>query len=369
MVTPLKILERNYQVFRSQWQIHKCQYDNLNIQTACQPSISGNNSGMIRYLTAALLLLTSACSSNTDIHETRFIMGTLVEFTIAAQDSDQAASGIAAAAAEMQRIEDAFTIYGDHPNAVKTFNASAPGTPVTLPDEVSALLTLALKVKQQSDGAFDPALGKLNLLWGFSIDPPPTSPPNSEAIKAAIPPAHCIDKRGKQWLRLDARCLLDFGAIAKGYAIDRGIAILQQHGIHNAIINAGGDIRLIGSHGDRPWRIGIRHPRKRNDVIAALKLQGDVSIVTSGDYERFFMHGGKRYHHLLNPKTGWPATGSQSATVIASSAALADAWSTALFVQGKGGLKQFEDMKQKAMLVDQNGKIFGAVNSSNPIKR
>ncbi len=324
---------------------------------------------MRRLLTIALLLIATACSSPADVHETRFIMGTLVEFTIAAKDADHAAPAIAAAAAEMQRIENAFTIYGDRPNAVKAFNASPPGTPVTLPDEVAALLTLALNVKQQSGGAFDPALGKLNLLWGFSTDPPPTSPPDRNAIAAAVPPAHCIDKQGDKWLRLDARCLLDFGAIAKGYAIDRGIAILRQHGIHNAIINAGGDIRLIGSHGDRPWRIGIRHPRKHNDVIAALNLQGDVSIVTSGDYERFFIDGGKRYHHLLNPTTGWPASGSQSATVIASNAALADAWSTALFVQGKNGLKRFKHSPQKAMLVDQHGNILGALNSSHPIKR
>jgi len=319
---------------------------------------------MIRCLTVALLLLSTACSSPADIHETRFIMGTLVEFTIAAEDNEQAAVAIIAPAAEMQRIEDAFTIYGDHPNAVKAFNASAPNTPVTLPDEVAALLTLALQVKQQSGGAFDPALGKLNLLWGFSIDPPPASPPNPEAIKKAIPPAHCIDKRGKQWLRTDTRCLLDFGAIAKGYAIDRGIAMLQEHGVHNAIINAGGDIRLIGKHGERAWHIGIRHPRKQGDVIAALDFQDDVSIVTSGDYERFFIDDGKRYHHLLNPKTGWPATESQSATVIAASAALADAWSTALFVQGADGIPFQKNMNKNALLIDKKGEMHGILNDS-----
>jgi len=317
---------------------------------------------MIQCLSIALILLSTACSPPADMHETRFIMGTLVEFTIFAQDSEQATDAIAAAAVEMQRIEDAFTIYGDHPNAVKAFNASVPGTPVTLPDEVAALLSLALSVKQQSGGAFDPALGKLNLLWGFSKDPPPASPPALEAIQAAIPPVHCIEKQGNQWRRTDARCLLDFGAIAKGYAIDRGIAILQQHGIHNAIINAGGDIRLIGSHGNRPWRIGIRHPRKHNDVLASLQLQGDVSIVTSGDYERFFMDAGERYHHLINPKTGWPATGSQSATVMAASAALADAWSTALFIQGAGGITFQENMNNKALVVDKSGEIYGSLS-------
>jgi len=327
--------------------------------TLPQQPDSGKNDAMFRFLAAALLLLSTACSAPADVHETRFIMGTLVEFTIIDDDSDKAESAIAAAAVEMQRIEDAFTIYGDHPNAVKSFNATAPNTPMTLPDEVSQLLTLALTVKQQSGGAFDPALGGLNLLWGFSGDDAPASPPQLHAIKDAIPPAHCIEHHGKQWIRTDHRCLLDFGAIAKGYAIDRGIAVLRQHGIRNALINGGGDIRLIGSHGERPWHIGIRHPRKKGEVLESLQLQGDVSIVTSGDYERFFIYHGTRYHHLIDPKTGWPATKTQSATVIASSATLADAWSTALFIQGADGIKMQQEMKQKSLLVDDHGNVSG----------
>jgi len=166
---------------------------------------------MFKYLALLILLLPAACSSSTDIHETRFIMGTLVEFTIANTDKSIAEQAIAAAATEMQRIEDTFTIYGNQPNAVKVFNASVPGTPVRLPDEVAKLLSLALTVKKQSHGAFDPALGKLNVLWGFSLDPPATAPPARADIQAAIPPAHCMQKQGAQWLRLDARCTLPTG--------------------------------------------------------------------------------------------------------------------------------------------------------------
>ncbi len=315
---------------------------------------------MRRFLIIPLLLLLSACSSPAEIHDTRFIMGTLVKFTIIGSDRGRAAAAIAAAAHEMQRIEDAFTIYGDHPNAVKAFNASAPGAWVALPDEVAAVLTTALQVKQQSRGAFDPALGKLNLLWGFSTDPPATSPPPTAAISAAIPPGQCIEHHDKQWRRLDARCLLDFGGIAKGYAIDRGIAMLRQHGIANAIINAGGDIRLIGRHGERPWRIGIRHPRHKNEVIAKLNLQGDISIVTSGDYERFYIYHGKRYHHLIDPKTGWPANKAESATIMAPNATLADAWSTALFIRGKQGLSDIPQAMH-GLLMDRHGKTVGSL--------
>ncbi|MDQ6970737.1 MAG: FAD:protein FMN transferase [Mariprofundus sp.] len=332
-----------------------------------------SNNGMalflLRYFMAFVLLLISACSQANDVHETRFIMGTLVKFTIAPADRHEnidVAAAISAAANEMQRIENAFTIYGDQSNAIKTFNATAPNTAVALPEEVASLLQRALLIKQQSKGAFDPALGGLNLLWGFSASDAPTTPPSAEAITKALPPQHCIAQtsmaNGKSgWLRTDTRCLLDFGAIAKGYAIDQGIKILRQHGIKNAIINAGGDIRLIGKHGDKPWRIGIRHPRQQAEMIETLQLEGDVSIVTSGDYERFFIYQGKRYHHLINPQTGWPAQTAQSVTIIARNATLADAWSTAVFIQGKKGMAQQSQFNQQVLLIDQSGKRFGSL--------
>jgi len=320
---------------------------------------------IIRSCMGLLLLLNTACSPADDIHETRFIMGTLVEFTIALANASDAEAAISAAANEMQRIEDAFTIYGEQPNAVKAFNATTPGVAIALPDEVAALLQLSLNIQQQSHGAFDPALGGLNLLWGFSAAVAPTAPPSPQAIQKAIPPSHCIEKAitangAPGWIRTDSRCLLDFGAIAKGYAIDQGIKILKQHGINNAIINAGGDIRLIGKHGDKAWRIGIRHPRQRSEMIATLQLQGDVSIVTSGDYERFYIYNNKRYHHLLNPQTGRPATAAQSVTVIASNATLADAWSTAVFIQGSKAITQ-QHLQQQVLIIDQTGKRFGSL--------
>ncbi|GAV19899.1 FAD:protein FMN transferase [Mariprofundus micogutta] len=303
-----------------------------------------------------ITIFLSACSGPEDIHETRFIMGTLVEFTIADADKERAEKAITAAALEMQRIEDTFTIYGTHPNSVKDFNNSGINTPVILPKEVSDLLRVALKIKQQSQGAFDPAIGGLNLLWGFSGSDTPSLPPAQSAIDQIKPPSTCIKETEGAWMRTDTRCLLDFGAIAKGYAIDRGIELFKQHGINSAIINAGGDIRLIGSHGDRPWRIGIRHPRNKGEVIETLELEGDVAVVTSGDYERFYIHEGNRYHHIINPATGHPATNSQSATIIADNATLADAWSTALFILGEDGMKLTNNLKYKSLTIDLKGR-------------
>jgi len=290
------------------------------------------------------------------------MMGSLVEFTINGADHDTAEKAIIAATDEMQRIEDTFTIYGSVSNAVKAFNNSTPNTPVTLPDEVSHVLDIALQVQRQSNGAFNPALGDLDKLWGFSFDPPPVAPPSANAIRLALPPAHCIKRIGTQWLRTDKRCQLDFGGIAKGYAVDRGIALLKQHGIRNAIINAGGDLRLIGRHGSRPWRIGIRHPRKPGMVIMKLELEGDKSIVTSGDYERYFIYKGKRYNHILVPQTGWPAMRNQSTTVMAPSATVADAWSTALFVAESPALPPSVHF----MRVDSKGQMHGSLQSGQP---
>ena len=264
---------------------------------------------------------------------------------------------MAAAAREMQRIEDEFTIYGNVQNSVKTFNRSKPGTVVMLPGEVASVLEASLKLQQQSRSTFDPTLGNLNLLWGFSLPTPPSSPPAMEAVRQAIAPSSCIVRADGGWKRIDQRCLLDFGAIAKGFALDRGIEALKKHGIQQAIVNAGGDLRLIGRHGKKPWRIGIRHPRNKAEVVATLELEGDVSIVTSGDYERFYVFQGKRYHHIIDPATGWPATNAQSATVIAPNAMLADGWSTALFILGADGMGLMEKMGYAALLVDHEGKI------------
>ncbi len=313
-------------------------------------------------LKTACLLLTvlvcTACAPNAeDVHESRFIMGTLVTFTIAGAPRKQALDAIRAAAREMQRIEDVFTIYGNKPNAVKQFNASKPGSRIPLPAEVSRLLAQSLDISRQSGGAFTPAIGSLSLLWGFSLPDPPKIPPAGAAVRTALAGVHnnLIRHAGNIWWRLNARTMLDFGAIAKGYAIDRGIAVLKAHGIRSAILDAGGDLRAIGSHNGKPWRIGVKHPRLPGKTLGWFEVHGDISIVTSGDYERFYFYHGRRYQHILQPLTGMPAVKSISATVIAPNATVADGWSTALFVRGAAGLKQIEAKGFQAVLMDARG--------------
>ncbi|MES0372110.1 MAG: FAD:protein FMN transferase [Mariprofundaceae bacterium] len=311
-----------------------------------------------------LICITACSPASETVHETRFMMGTLVDFTIYSANKDNASIGIRAAADEMQRIENLFTIYGENSNAIKSFNRSAPGSPNKFPDEVAALLLTSNRIKHESVGAFSPSLGSLNILWGFSLPTPPFSPPPLDQIEQLqTDSTNCVtlDKQ-QRWSRNNSRCKLDFGAIAKGYALDQGMKMLKSHGIEHAIINAGGDIRISGQRGDRAWKIGIRHPRHEKKVVATIRVKSDLSIVTSGDYERFYSYQGRRYHHILNPDTGMPATEVQSATVIAADATSADAWSTALFVMGTRGLESVEKLGMDAILIDADGKIHTTKN-------
>jgi thiamine biosynthesis lipoprotein len=245
--------------------------------------------------TAILLLTLASCQSGPPVYkESRFMMGTIVTFTVIDADKAQAASAVRDAADTMQGLENALTIYGTHANTVKAFNASPPGTPVHLDPDAEKVLETSMEVFRQSHGAFDPALGALDILWGFSRQPPPTAPPSPAAIKQAMANAHCLTHTASGWIRSTAACQLDFGGIAKGYIVDQGIRVLRQHGIRNAIINAGGNLRVLGSHGKRAWHIGIKHPRRPGDILGAIDLKDGESIATSGDYEHFFIYKGKR---------------------------------------------------------------------------
>ena len=310
---------------------------------------------MTRYSALGLILLLnlSGCTQAAqDVRETRFLLGTLVEFTIHTKNKQTALEAISKAAQVMRQVENAFTIYGDVDNTVKQFNQADVGQAVRLAPEVDKLLLQSINIHQQSDGAFDPTLGILNKLWGFSGEHPVRQPPTDSQIRHALAQsgAQHIQKTGQGWVKDVQGLALDFGAIAKGYAIDQGIQVFKQYGFTQAIINAGGDMRILGKHGDKPWRIAIRHPRG-SQPLGWLRVEHDTSIVTSGDYERFYIYQGQRYHHILNPETGKPAKKSQSVTVIAPTATLADAWSTALFVLGsEQGLKMLKGQEKLDVL-------------------
>ena len=161
---------------------------------------------------------------------------------------------------------------------------------------------------------------------------------------------------------------LDLGGIAAGYAVDKGIDAIKKCGINNALINAGGDIRVTGESENSKWKIGILHPREENKLINTLTLK-DISVTTSGDYRKYFVSGGKRYHHILNPNTGLPTEGVQSVTIIAPLAVDSDALATTVFVLGKNkGMELIEKLKDvEGIIIDSDGLAIYSSGAKNYI--
>ena len=293
---------------------------------------------MIRALQAGLLLFVLAgCERAPEVHQHAFFaFGTLVELSVA--DSDPERARQAAATVEQAFLEYHQLWHAWHPGPLADLNRVLASGQGMVPEvSIHILLEKAAPLAERSGYRFDPAIGGLVRLWGFHADTPPQGPPPGEAAlldwrqhKPSL--ADLYWDEGQVFSRNPA-LQLDFGAFAKGHALDQAIARLRALGIDNAIVNAGGDLRAIGRRADRPWRIGIRHPRAPG-VLASLEIEGDESLFTSGDYERFFEYEGRRYHHILDPFTGRPATGITSVTVLHRDATTADAAATALFVAG-----------------------------------
>ena len=212
----------------------------------------------------------------------------------------------------------------------------AKGKEFAAPPSILPLVEKSRMFAAQSGNLFNPAIGHLVDLWGFHSDAPECRPPpDARTIRDLVGanPRMSDIHLDRILLRSEnPSTKLDFGAIGKGYGIDLAIGHLRELGIHNAIINAGGDLRAIGDRSGQPWRIAIRRPT--GGVFAIIKVSGDESVFTSGDYERNFIYEGRTYHHIIDPRTGWPAEGARSVTVVHTDATTADAAATALFVAG-----------------------------------
>jgi thiamine biosynthesis lipoprotein len=287
----------------------------------------------------ALSILCIACTQKDDpvYHDQFFAFGTLIDLTFYDVNTDTAEQ-------TSRELEQLFLrMQGDwhawQPGALQHTNeqlATLEGFPAD--PAVQPLIREANRLSTLGNGLFNPTIGKLITLWGFHGEElPEGQPPGKKTLEALVnqnPSAADVTINGNHLVSRNPAVQYDLGAFAKGYAIDRGIDLLQDRGIRNAIINAGGDLCAIGRHGERAWRIGIRRPRQPGEVLATIELAGDESIFTSGDYERYFEFGGKRYHHIIDPRSGYPAKETVSVTVIHPDAATADAAATALFVAG-----------------------------------
>jgi len=225
---------------------------------------------------------------------------------------------------------------------------------VTVDGETRKLLNFAKKIWKISRGAFDPTVGRLKLLWGFNERP---HLPDPREVKKSLKFVGFSKLRMEGGKIVSRGILLDFSGFAKGYAVDRGAEVLVKHGIRSALIDAGGDIRVIGTKpGGKPWRVGIKNPRGAG-MVRVLPLRNEA-VATSGDYENFFVRDGVKYHHLLDPRTGYPARGFQSVTVISPTCMEADAMATALFVAGPGQAREIaRKASVRAIFVNSRGEV------------
>lgn len=309
------------------------------------------------------MALAAGCAREPPVHSRQFLaFGTLVEVTIYGGEEQRARQAIDAVEQEFHYMHR--TWHAWRPGALGRVNALLATTEwFSVAPSVRPLIVRASELSAASGGLFNPAIGRLVELWGFHQDERPAGPPpDPRQIAELLEQAPGMGDLELDGIRLRSRnpaVRLDFGAFAKGYGIDRTIELLRQRGIENAIINAGGDLRAIGRHGERPWRIGVRDPRGPG-ILASLEVEGDESVFTSGDYERYFEYGGVRYHHILDPRTGQPARGVTSVTVIHDEGAAADAAATALFV---AGVEHWRDIARAmgikfVMLVDASGQVY-----------
>jgi thiamine biosynthesis lipoprotein len=311
----------------------------------------------------AVALLTGCGQGRDLMHKSQLLaMGTLVNVSIWTHDDGLAERAIATVTRELNDANDRWHAW--RPSPLTDINKRiAAGRPATVDPLTRDLILKSKDLAAASDNLFNPAIGALIGLWGFHSDDRPDDPPPTpaliDALVAAAPTMAALHLDGDQLTSTNPRVQLDFGGIAKGYAVDLAVDRIRKLGVQNAIVDAGGDLRAIGAHGDRPWRIGIRNPRGPG-VIAAVEARGDESIFTSGDYERYFIYQGKRYHHIIDPRTGYPSTGAASATVIYTNAAAADAAATALVVAGPGQWRAVAKAMglRYVMLIDSAGTVY-----------
>jgi thiamine biosynthesis lipoprotein len=314
--------------------------------SSLKPGPFANSGSRMRFAHHALWLLIlwglAACSSPPLYQQQSYVFGTLVEVSVYGAPEAQARQAVAAVLARFDELHR--TLHAWQPSDLSRLNtALAQGKRAPVTPELAAMLRDAQTRSIQSDGLFNPAIGRLIALWGFQSDTPQSRVPDSAAIAhwvKAAPRMRDLHIEGNVVWSDNPAVQLDLGGYAKGYALDEAVRILKAHGIHNALVNIGGNVIALGAHGDRPWRVGIQHPRKPG-TLATLDLLSGEAIGTSGDYQRFFEVDGHRYCHLIDPRTGSPASGMQSVTILVAgkqAGTRSDALSKPLFIDGAAQL-------------------------------
>lgn len=323
-----------------------------------------------RFTLFALALLLSACGKEPFYEEQAYVFGTQVDISIYGEEDAKAREAAAAVMREFQRLHD--KLHAWKPSELSRLNnAIAQGKKMRVSRELAWMLKDAARISAQSGGLFNPAIGRLIRAWGFQADDFKARLPDRKKITALVKarPRMCdlrffepsSNKSPVTVFSRNKAVRLDLGGYAKGYALDRAAGILKKQGIHNALINIGGNVLALGTRGSRAWRIGIQHPR-RPGPIAILELHDGEAIGTSGDYQRYFELDGKRYCHLIDPRNGYPVQGVEAVTIITRgkhAGLQSDAASKPLFISGASAwLDAARRMHlDEVMLIDGQGVV------------
>ncbi|MDA3901006.1 MAG: FAD:protein FMN transferase [Spirochaetes bacterium] len=321
---------------------------------------------MNKLLIIVLITVTTACSQGQQMELqpyslTQAMIGTVVTITVYADSSQKAHIVINEAFEEIGRLSK---LLGPTPGSdVSRINESPPGKPVQVSSDCLQVLQIAQQVAKQSGGAFDITFASAGNLYNFSQND--FVPPQKEHIKQAL------ESVGYNRIKLNSamgtvtrnneNTKIGLGGVAKGYIIGKAIDLLKNSGITSALVDGGGDIVVLGTKNGSPWVTGLRHPRENNQLLFSFPIRTGKTCVTSGDYERFaYDKNGKRYHHIIDPRTGYPARNFISVTVIGDDSATSDAYATAFFVMSLKGVKSIlkEQPDLQVILIDAQMNVF-----------
>jgi thiamine biosynthesis lipoprotein len=270
------------------------------------------------------------------VERSQVSMGTEVHLAAWTNDEPRALDAFQAVFTEFDRLDGLMSVWRQGSDVVR-INDNAGRQPVHVTDEVQQVLQAARQVSEWTEGKFDVTFAALSGLWRFDQDIDGRVPPRAE-IEARLPfvdyRAVTLDEKTGTVVLESTGFQVNLGGIGKGYAVDRGAALLRAAGVNDFTIQAGGDLYVAGRRGDRSWRAGIQDPRGPSGEVFAATDLSNLAFSTSGDYERFFLRDGRRYHHILDPDTGEPAPLCRSVTILAKSATVADGLSTGVFVLG-----------------------------------
>ena len=324
----------------------------------------------INFVGLLLCLLLAGCGREPLYQSQGYVFGTLVEVSIYGEPEARARELADHVLQDFQGLHNRLHAWQPGSDLYRLNQAFAAGRTVPISDELAQLISGAAMLSAKSDGLFNPAIGGLIRQWGFQRDeftPVKIDDAAIATIVAANPQMNDIVIDNGRVHSRNPAVQLDLGGYAKGYALDRAVLYLRSQDVKNALVNIGGNIIALGRHGDRSWRVGIQHPRAPGP-IATLDLPDGWAIGTSGDYQRYFLLDGKRYCHIIDPRTGYPVQETRSVTVLVppgpQAGTLSDAASKPVFIAApERRMQQAQAMGiRDFMLIDGQGRIFASAD-------